>query len=177
MAVTALTLTLAGCATVAPDRIVRSYPRGTAPSGVAAAPYDRPVASASGTGSKRAIWQLRSALNVAALLCRSQGQQAIGARYNRLLRQNRAMFADAYAAEQARFRQTYGKDWLSHQDHEMTRLYNTYASPDGQQRFCSTASAISVQALDVDANAFGGFAVAAVARLDAPFASLHARSR
>ncbi len=177
MAVTALTLTLAGCATVAPDRTVRSYPRETAPSGVAARPYERPVAFTPGAGSKRAIWQLRSALNVAALSCRSQGQPAIAAQYNRLLRQNRVLFADAYAAEQARYRQTYGKNWLSRQDQEMTRTYNLYARPDGQKRFCSTAGTISVQALDVDANAFGSFAVAAVARLDAPFASLHARSR
>lgn len=88
------------------------------------------------------VWALRGGLNVAALLCRDR---AIAADYNRMLKVHRSMLNDAYAAEQARFRQTYGSNGPARHDAAMTRLYNGFASVPDRRRFCLMASRIAAE--------------------------------
>lgn len=162
-------LVLASCASG--ERSVATYP--TAQEQAAATPLPS-VAVGPKLASPQAIWTLRSALNVAALTCPGR---AVADRYNQMLKRNKSLFADAYAAEQERYRRSYGATWQARQDRDMTALYNGYANPDGKQRLCSAAEAISAEAASVAEDRFGYFAADALARLDGRAVETASRSR
>lgn len=109
-----------------------------------------------------AAWHLRAALNVAALSCDRSGKLGIAASYNQLLARQRVPLAAAYRSEGARFA---GAGAL---DAHMTRLYNLFAQPPAQARFCIAASQIAAEAPFVPPNRFAAYASGALERLIAP---------
>ncbi|MBB4154688.1 hypothetical protein GGQ80_002604 [Sphingomonas jinjuensis] len=88
----------------------------------------------SGIGAEEALWHLRAGLNVAALAC---GDAAVVTQYNGWLVENRVALKQAYAAENAAHP---GKGEL---DRHMTQLYNFFAQPPAQRRFCAAASGVA----------------------------------
>lgn len=112
----------------------------------------------SGIGSAEAVWHVRSALNVAALACDDRG---IVANYNALLKRQKTALAAAHKAELSR------SGSASAMDVHMTRLYNFFAQPPVQRRFCAAASGVAGEA--VSARDFPQFASGAIDRLDRPF--------
>ncbi len=114
-----------------------------------------------------AAWHLRAALNVAALSCDRAGKLGIAASYNQLLARHRAPLAAAYKAEGARFTGTGALD--SH----MTKLYNYFAQPGGQARFCAAAAGIAAETKTIAPERFAAFAPAALDRLVQPFETPH----
>jgi hypothetical protein len=125
-----------------------------------------PVALAE-TGSAQEVWQLRSALNVAALACGRNGGVDIGPRYNAMLRQHQTLLTQAYLAEEARYKAKYGRKWQTIQDREATSLYNRYANHPNPRIYCKEANEISRDAERVESNDFARFAAAALLRLEA----------
>ncbi|WP_310497598.1 hypothetical protein [Sandarakinorhabdus sp.] len=107
-----------------------------------------PVGPSDSVAGPQQVWHLRSALNVAALACR---ERQLTDHYNRLLKHHQDLFAQAYAAEQARYRHQYGNSWQTVQDREMTRLYNLFANQPSRGRFCQAAGSITARALDTPA--------------------------
>ncbi len=154
-----LALILAACAT---NPATPPPPPRPAP----ATPADWPAPlPASLTGPER-IWHLRAALNVAALSCPSKTGPAIVRNYNDLLKSRKSLLAAAYQAEIRQFQQAGGPDWQASFDRYMTKLYNRYAWPPAQPRFCTTADTIATQALQTPAYDFEPFANNALARIE-----------
>lgn len=120
------------------------------------------------------IWQLRSGLNVAALMC---GDQAIAAGYNWLLRAQAPLLARAWSSEQQRFQQSHGRVWQTAQDRYMTGQYNDLANTGNRSRFCFEARTIIAQARMVPGTQFALFAAGAASRLTRNPAQLHLAAR
>lgn len=126
-----------------------------------------PPPALAAAGSARDIWQLRSALNVAALACSRNSGVDIGPRYNAMLKQHRTLFTQSYMAEEQRYRASHGRSWQTVQDREATSLYNRYANHPNPRRYCAEADRISRDAERIDDADFARFAAAALPRLDA----------
>ncbi|MGF7146781.1 hypothetical protein FHS96_000390 [Sphingomonas zeicaulis] len=127
-----------------------------------------------GVAPEEAPWHLRAGLNVAALGCTGAQGATITAAYNAMLRARAKPLTAADAAIKARLRKERGSDWQDAHDDRMTQLYNFYALPPVQPRFCATAAAIAAREPAVDAAGFPAFAVQALAELSAPFDSFYA---
>lgn len=168
-----LTLSLAGCAAERANGSARYEPRPIAPV-APSLPEREPEATAPiaainrDIGPGETVWHLRSALNVAALACRQKEHQPITSNYNQMLRQHRAVLADAYAAEQAKFRSVYGGDWQKRQDRHATSLYNFFANPIAQRQFCAAAVKVSERIVQLNGAQFMDYSKAALAQLEQP---------
>lgn len=110
-----------------------------------------------------AMWHLRAALNVAALTCDRPGTMSIARNYNRLLGRQRTLLAAAYRAEGQRLGSAAATD--AH----VTQVYNFFAQPPVQARFCAVAGAVSAEAAALPAEGLEAFAPVALDRLMAPF--------
>ncbi len=119
-------------------------------------------------------WHVRVALNVAALGCRGAGAEALVGGYNALLTRGRAMLAETTGAMTARYRARYGTAWQARYDDAMTKLYNFWALPPAQARFCAVAQAVMQEMEAVDAVAFPVFAAAVLPRLEEPITGFFA---
>ena len=119
------------------------------------------------------LWHLRVALNVAALGCRGVAGDDLVARYNALLADHVAHLADASARTEALYKSRFGASWREHHDGDMTKLYNFFAQPPAQERFCSEARAVLHEAAVVEPSNFVPWADAALQRLEAPFTSFY----
>ena len=117
------------------------------------------------TGPER-IWHLRAALNVAALSCPTKTGPAIVSNYNDFLKAKKPLLAAAYNAEIRQFQQFGAANWQPAFDRYMTKLYNRYAWPPVQARFCATANTIAPQALQTANQDFEAFATDALARIE-----------
>lgn len=162
-------LALAACAAEPSAPRVTTAP----PAPVAAAKPPAPVALSpihSSVSDAERVWHLRAALNVAALSCTSQKGPGIARNYNQLLARHARPLSDAYAAKVARYQKAAGKGWQRAMDQDMTRLYNHWAWPPAQQQFCDTADGIARRAVSLPPDAFNGYALGALAELDAPIA-------
>lgn len=108
--------------------------------------------------ASEAVWHLRVGLNVAALLCKGRGRVSVAGDYGRVLGRHRALFADAYAAEQRR----HGSGFERHQ----TRLYNRFSNQRDPAGFCRRAASTARQALVLDSFALSRKAAALVGQID-----------
>ncbi|MFC0306177.1 SPOR domain-containing protein, partial [Rhizorhabdus histidinilytica] len=105
-----------------------------------------------GVSDTEAVWHLRSALNVAALSCDRTGKTGITANYNKMLGHQRKALAAAYKAEGARFGSA------SATDAHVTQVYNFFAQPPAQARFCAVATGVAAEAAALPAEKLPGFA-------------------
>jgi hypothetical protein len=119
------------------------------------------------------IWHVRSALNVAALACRGEREAAIVADYNAMLASKKAVLAAAFARTEAEARATGDKAWRDAHDRRMTQVYNFFAQPPAQARFCDTAAIVVAEAAATPPAEFAAFAPVALARLEAPFTDFY----
>jgi hypothetical protein len=158
---------LTGCTTEPSYRVARPSP---APA-YRPAPPQTAVAAPVSQASGETIWHMRSALNVAALSCRSGPYRQLASNYNQMLRRHRTTLAEAYTQEQAVFRARYGKDWQRRQDSHLTSLYNGFANLATQGPFCATAMTISARVNDMDGAEFREYSRTALAQLERPRAS------
>jgi hypothetical protein len=156
---------LAGCSSGSGRNEVASRPA-PAPQPPVAQPAPRPVV---GISPQEALWNMRSALNVAALSCRGSRMPGVAPAYNRMLSRHKAPLADAYAAVQAKYKARHGAAWARHYDRDATGLYNRYAMPTAQLQFCRAATSVLASANGMTPASITGFAPMALAQLEAPF--------
>jgi hypothetical protein len=98
------------------------------------------------------LWHLRSALNVAALMCGQHVQQAtLIDNYNALLRTHRTLLAKAVESVLTRFRTQDKRRWQALYDTHMTKLYNGYSGTHSRDTFCAAAFVIAQDAVALDA--------------------------
>ena len=120
---------------------------------------------------------MRSALNVAALSCRTKKTAGVAPAYNRMLVRHKAVLAIANDAEVAPFRARYGAKWSGPYDTHATRLYNFFAMPAAQGQFCVTAAQILARTNAMAPATLAGFAPVALAQLEAPFVARRSVAR
>ncbi len=118
-------------------------------------------------------WHVRAALNVAALGCRDAAELETVAAYNRLLRAQRESLAAADAGVKSAYRTRHGAGWEDVHDRQMTRVYNFFAQPPAQERFCMAAREVLARAETVAPVEFADFAAEALPRLEAPFTDFY----
>ena len=134
------------------------------------APATRPVATINANLSpNEALWHMRSALNVAALSCRTKKTVDVAPAYNRMLARHKAVLALANSAEEAPFHARYGAKWAGPYDTHATRLYNFFAMPTAQAQFCIAAAQVLAKTNAIAPASLTNFAPTALAQLEAPF--------
>jgi len=164
------TLLLAGCATGVRQLAVVRPATTTSPNLPPASIPSRPSASINvNLSEQESLWHLRSALNVAALSCRTGKGSGVASSYNRMLSRHKAALAAANAAEIAPFRARYGAKWSTAYDTHATRLYNFFAMPTAQGQFCIAAQQVLAKANAITPDAMTSYAPAALAQIEAPF--------
>jgi hypothetical protein len=115
-----------------------------------------------------AVWHLRGALNVAALVC-DTGNGPVVTAYNSWIR-SRGPVLDGYVKQYLReWEQTGWADWQAAYDNQQTRLYNFYSQQPMRDRFCVVARGEAAAIGAVADPALPDHARAALARMDAVF--------
>ena len=160
--VIAVTLALAACATPAPPpppplpvAIAVAQPAPPLPPAGAIAGMTIPRANAFGTrqtinanlSDRQRLWNLRSAFNVAALNCQRQQHMPITSNYEQFLERYEKQLAITNREVAKEFTARHGSDGRAVQDSYMTSVYNYFALPPTQARFCDVALALSSDAL------------------------------
>ena len=123
---------------------------------------------------EQSLWQLRIALNVAALNCRGPDEAILVANYSRFLTTNRTAIARAerwVIADQGRRNGTNG---IAARDSLSTRLYNYFAQPPVLRAFCERAFGIAGLAANEPTASILPFSVTQLAAIDQPFVDFYA---
>lgn len=120
--------------------------------------------------SNEAVWNLRSAMNVAALNCRSPVWDQIADNYNAFIKNNRLTLKKISRQIDREYRTRYrGQNSARVRDTKLTDLYNYFSLPAVKQEFCDTAYAKSVEAATVDYRILPEFSGPALAEIDGVF--------
>jgi hypothetical protein len=106
-----------------------------------------------------AIWNLRAALNIAALQCQYLPQLATVATYNSILRQHASELDAARRTMLAHFKRYDGAKAQNSFDQYTTRTYNSYSTLDAQKAFCEASAKAGQEVITLPA---GGLKEAAV---------------
>lgn len=118
-----------------------------------------------------AFWNLRIALNVAAIGCRHPGSLQLVADYNNIIARHGGLIRSAEGAVIARI-------GVPARDKMSTKLFNYFAQPPAQKQFCPAAGSIAAQVSGMSADDVVARAPALLAELDRPFIDFyHAYAR
>ncbi|MBO9582258.1 MAG: hypothetical protein J7498_15330 [Sphingobium sp.] len=112
------------------------------------------------------LWHLRSALNVAALICENKVYTSLVPNYNRLLTVHKALLTAAVQTELDQFKQIDKKKWQALYDTHMTKLYNQYSLTQQRDKYCRKASQIAGIASDLTAEDLSKQATEMIFRLN-----------
>ena len=107
-----------------------------------------------------AVWNLRAAMNVAALQCQYSAFLRTTRNYNSFLQAHSEELVRAQMTMIAHFRRTDGAKALSKFDEYTTRTYNSYSTLDAQYAFCNAAGLVGRHALAVPKGKLGTTAIA-----------------
>lgn len=97
--------------------------------------------------SAQTVWNLRSAMNVAALNCQRPGDEPILTAYADMLDSFARPLSATNRALDSEFRQKYGATYRTVRDQYMTQVYNYFALPPVMADLCDTALAVSLEYL------------------------------
>ncbi|MBB4840558.1 hypothetical protein HNP52_003650 [Sphingomonas kyeonggiensis] len=105
-------------------------------------------------------WNLRAALNVAALQCQFEPTLLSVDNYNSLIKDHAIELRDSYATLEKYFARTYKnkKQGQLELDKYGTRIYSGFSTVQGQLSFCQTAAAIGHDAVFVKPGKFSELA-------------------
>ena len=107
-----------------------------------------------------AVWNIRAALNVAALQCQFSGFLKTTKNYNSFLQAHSEELARAQATMIAHFRRTDGAKAMNNFDMYTTRTYNSFSTLDAQYAFCNAAGFVGRRVLAVPKGKLGETALA-----------------
>ena len=102
-----------------------------------------------------AVWNIRAALNVAALQCQFSGFLKTTKNYNSFLQAHSEELARAQQTMIGHFRRTDGAKALNSFDMYTTRTYNSFSTLDAQYAFCNAAGFIGRRVLAVPKGKLG----------------------
>ncbi len=106
-----------------------------------------------------AVWNVRAALNVAALQCQFSPFLATVKNYNDLLKHHGEELARAQATMLDHFKRYDGARGANSFDQYTTKTYNSYSTLDAQYNFCEAAGQIGRLALAIPKNRLGKEAI------------------
>lgn len=191
--VCALALVLASCATSPsppppppppppPKVVVPPPPRPVPPNG-ASANLAIPPADATGLRQSvnrgisptQTVWNLRSALNVAALNCNGPAHIEILPRYKAFLKTNAKVLTATNKKVDAEFKARYGPKFTAPREQYMTSVYNHFALPPAMPEFCNAALAVSGEALTVKPAELEAFANRSLPSLEVVYDDFYRR--
>lgn len=112
------------------------------------------------------LWHLRSALNVAALICDPKIYTSLVPNYNRLLTVHKALLTAAVQTELDQFKTVDKKKWQALYDTHMTKIYNQYSLTQQRAKYCEKATQLAGIASDLTAEDLSGQATAMIFRLN-----------
>ncbi len=127
------------------------------------------VTTNAGLNPDQIVWNLRSALNVAALNCRQPQHADIVVDYRALLRTHAARLAAANRGVDTGFRARFGAGYVRQREAYLTKVYNFYAFPPTQPTFCDAALLVGRDMRTVTSAQLHNFAAANLPRLDQVF--------
>ncbi len=107
-----------------------------------------------------AVWNLRAALNVAALQCQFSQFLKTTKNYNSFLQAHSEELVRAQTTMVGHFKRTDGAKALNRFDEYTTRTYNSYSTLDAQYAFCNAAGYVGRLALAVPKGQLGAAALA-----------------
>ncbi|MCJ2180284.1 hypothetical protein MTR64_17055 [Novosphingobium sp. 2580] len=124
----------------------------------------------SGISTSQAVWNLRSAYNVAALNCVEAEYAPILAGYKRFLGVYAKSLAAANREIDASFRtQHKGRAAIVARESYQTQVYNFFALPPVDAEFCKAAMELTTELETVDAGQFNTYSFVGLAKMEAPF--------
>jgi hypothetical protein len=123
-----------------------------------------------GLSPDETIWNLRSAINVAALNCRGPIWDELTANYNKLIGVHKVKLAAATKAVDKEYTVRYpGQNALRVRDTKSTDLYNYFALPPIKQEFCDTSLAKTRELLVLPTASLQQYSIGALADIDGIF--------
>ncbi len=123
----------------------------------------------------QAVWNLRSAYNVAALNCDGVIYEPMAERYGAFLGTHTRDLAAAGRTVDSEFRQKYGPSFRDPQDAYMTQVYNYFALPAMEDEFCPIALAVSEELASMPKGGLSEAAPGLLLRLEEPFLAFFER--
>ena len=114
-------------------------------------------------------WNLRAALNVAALNCRDARYSSLISGYESYLNKHSRELSRTNTAVGREFRAEHGRSYRNAQDSYMTQVYNYYASPPTLDNFCNAAVPVVAEAALVDRGGLEAYSAGGLAQLEAVF--------
>ena len=124
----------------------------------------------SGISTAQAVWNLRSAYNVAALNCVEAEYQPILDGYKRFLKVYARSLAKANKDVDASFRtQHSGRAAIKARETYQTQVYNFFSLPPAGNAFCRAAMNLTVELENVEPGAFDAWSFVGLAQMEKPF--------
>ena len=114
-----------------------------------------------GLSNAGTLWNLRGALNVAALKCGGGAPD----QYNAALKVHARSFRRAQKRLEREYRRR-GGDWRDAFDDAQTRLYNYTANPRGERAFCLAAQPVLAEIARIPRDELTAFAARSLISLD-----------
>lgn len=162
-----------------PPVVVVIPPMPTPPMG---APLDMPVPPMDATGNRhtvnsgistaQAVWNLRSAYNVAALNCVEMQYTPILDGYKRFLKVYAKQLDSANKQVDASFHTVQpGRAGIVARETYQTQVYNFFSLPPVDANFCQAAMEVTNELLAVDPSQFEAYSFSGLAKMEAPFKS------
>jgi len=122
-----------------------------------------------GISSAQTVWNMRSALNVAALNCLEPEYQPVLDAYKALLKTDSRELRKTNDALMKEYREKFGREYRDHFDTYMTQVYNFYSMPPARKNFCDAALAVSPEAMAVSSADLEAFSLRTLPLLNSVF--------
>jgi hypothetical protein len=122
-----------------------------------------------GLSTAQAVWNLRSAFNVAALNCVEPEYAPILEGYKSFLKVHDKSLDKADADLKKSFVGAFGNTGARERETYQTRVYNFFAVPPVKATFCKAAMQIAVDLQTVPEGQLEGYAPQGMAKIEAPF--------
>ena len=123
----------------------------------------------SGLGTDQAIWNLRSAYNVAALNCRDAQYAPILEGYTAFLKDHSKTLNAVNKSLDKQFRADHGAKFIPLREAYNTQVYNYFALPPVTPAFCEASLQLTEELKTVAPGQLEGFAFTGLAKLDSVF--------
>jgi len=117
----------------------------------------------------RAFWQLRIALNVAAIGCRGVEEPTLVAAYNNIIKTHSKPIKSTEKTVISQLGKENGTNGIAARDKLSTQLFNYFAQPPAQRDFCARANEVAQLVSSTPSAQVVEQAPANLAKLDQPF--------
>lgn len=119
--------------------------------------------------SAQAVWNFRSAFNVAALNCVEPEYASVLEGYKAFLKTHDKTLDKADADLRKNFNGAFGKSGTRERETYQTQVYNFFSVPPVKTTFCRAAMQIAIDLQTVPAGQLEGYAPQGLAKIEAPF--------